>query len=291
MEFWIVLTIVAAFLQTLRSSLQKRATGMLSVNGASYLRFVYALPFVWGYLGSLLVTRSLPELPVELFVFCVTGGIAQIIATAALVGSFAHGNFALGTTFSKTEVVLTALVGAVVLGENLSGAQWAGVGVSFTGVAMLSARGGFRNFLTDQRALALGVVAGAGFAVSAVCYRAAALSLPEGDFLLRAGITLAITVTVQSLLMGVFLQLRETDELSRVFVNWRSGIWVGLLGASASAAWFSAMTLVNAALVRAVGQVELLFSFAISIWIFRERVRPVDIAGAALVVFGIWLLL
>jgi drug/metabolite transporter (DMT)-like permease len=290
-EFWIVLTIVAAFLQTLRSSLQKRATGMLSVNGASYLRFVYALPFVWGYLGFLLVARSLPELPVEFFVFCVTGGVAQIVATAALVGSFAHGNFALGTTFSKTEVVLTALVGAVVLSESLSGAQWAGVGVSFFGVAMLSARGGLRNFLTDQRALGLGVLAGAGFAVSAVCYRAAALSLPEGDFLIRAGITLAITVTVQSLLMGLFLQFREAGELRKVFVNWRSGIWVGLLGASASAAWFSAMTLVNAALVRAVGQVELLFSFAISIWIFHERVRPVDIAGAALVVFGIWLLL
>ena len=254
MEFWIVLTIVAAFLQTLRSSLQKRATGMLSINGASYLRFVYALPFVWGYLGALLVTRSLPELPVEFFVFCVTGGIAQIVATAALVGSFAHGNFALGTTFSKTEVVLTALVGAVVLGENLSGAQWAGVGVSFFGVAMLSARGGLRNFLTDQRALALGVLAGAGFAVSAVCYRAAALSLPEGDFLLRAGITLAITVTVQSLLMGAYLQRRETGELSRVFVNWRSGIWVGLLGASASAAWFSAESAAASMQLRSVGK-------------------------------------
>jgi drug/metabolite transporter (DMT)-like permease len=291
MELWIGLTIAAAFLQTLRSSLQKRATGTLSVNGASYLRFCYALPFVWCYLSLLLLERTLPVLPGEFFVFCLVGGVAQIIGTAALVGSFSHGNFALGTTFSKTEVVLTALVGAVLFSEHLSWLQWAGIGVSFLGVALLSVRGGLKNIATDQRALALGVLAGAGFAISAVCYRAAALSLPSGDFLLRAGATLAITVSLQSVLMGLFLKVREPGELKRVLVNWRSGIWVGLVGAAASAGWFTAMTLVNAALVRALGQVELLFSFAISIWFFRERVQGAEIAGAVLVVLGIWLLL
>lgn len=291
MELWIVLTIAAAFLQTLRSSLQKRATGTLSVNGASYLRFCYALPFVWCYLGGLLLERTLPVLTGEFLVFCLVGGVAQIVGTAALVGSFSHGNFALGTTFSKTEVVLTALVGAVLLSEQLSLPQWAGIGVSFLGVALLSARGGLKNIGKDQRALALGVLAGAGFAISAVCYRAAALSLPSGDFLLRAGATLAITVSLQSVLMGLFLKLREPGALRLVMINWRSGIWVGLVGATASAGWFTAMTLMNAALVRALGQIELLFSFAISIWFFRERVQGAEIAGAVLVVLGIWLLL
>ena len=290
-ELWIPLTVAAAFLQTLRSSLQKRATGPLSVNGASYLRFVFALPFVWLYLGALLIDRALPELPAEFFLFCLTGGVAQIIATSALVGSFSHGNFALGTTFSKTEVLLTALVGAVVLSEQLSMMQWSGIAVSFLGVALLSARDGLKNVFSDQRALALGVLAGAGFAVSAVCYRAAALSLPDGDFLLRASITLAITVTLQTLLMGAFLRLREAGEFGRVVASWRSGVWVGLTGACASAGWFTAMTLVNAALVRAVGQIELLFSFIISIWFFREQVTRVDVTGAVLVVLGIWLLL
>ncbi len=292
MELWIALTIAAAFLQTVRSSLQKRATGPLSVNGASYLRFIFALPFVWLYLGGLLLLeRSLPELPWQFYAFCLSGGIAQIIGTSALVGSFSHGNFALGTTFSKTEVLLTALVGAVLLSEQLSLPQWLGIGVSFCGVALLSARDGLKNIASDQRALLLGVLAGAGFAVSAVCYRAAALSLPSGDFLLRAGATLAVTVTLQSLLMGGFLRLREPGELGRVIASWRNGIWVGLAGASASAGWFTAMTLVNAALVRAVGQIELLFSFAISIWFFRERIKGIEIGGAVLVVLGIWLLL
>ena len=51
LEIWIPITVVAAFLQNLRSMLQKRATGDLSVNGASYTRFCFALPFAWRLLS------------------------------------------------------------------------------------------------------------------------------------------------------------------------------------------------------------------------------------------------
>ena len=71
----------------------------------------------------------------------------------------------------------------------------------------------------------------------------------------------------------------------------RTSIWVGLIGGAASACWFTAMTLVNAGLVRALGQVELLFTFAASVWFFRERITLRQIIGAALIVVGIWLLL
>ena len=51
------------------------------------------------------------------------------------------------------------------------------------------------------------------------------------------------------------------------------------------------MTLTSAGLVRALGQVELLFTFAASIWFFRERVTARQVIGAVLIVGGIWLLL
>ena len=76
-----------------------------------------------------------------------------------------------------------------------------------------------------------------------------------------------------------------------MLASWRTSIWVGLLGGAASACWFSAMTLVNAGLVRALGQVELLFTFAASIWFFGERVTRKEVAGALLVIAGLWLLL
>jgi multidrug transporter EmrE-like cation transporter len=40
-----------------------------------------------------------------------------------------------------------------------------------------------------------------------------------------------------------------------------------------------------------VGQVELVFTFAISYFFFRERATPVEIAGILLVVAGILVLL
>ena len=49
MELWLGITLAAAFFQNVRSLLQKRLTGELSVNGAAYVRFLYAVPFAWAY--------------------------------------------------------------------------------------------------------------------------------------------------------------------------------------------------------------------------------------------------
>jgi drug/metabolite transporter (DMT)-like permease len=303
MELWIPITLFAAFLQNLRSMLQKQATGDLSVNGATYTRFIFALPFAWVYFAWLANRGSVPAVSPEFFLYCLSGGIAQILGTAALVASFTHDNFSVGTAFSKTEVAQTVLFGLLILGDTLTGFALAGVLVSFLGVIALSSPGQLGALLPftrkgtreegrgSNRALVLGVLSGTGFAVAAVSYRAAALSLPEGDFLIRAGFTLAVTVTLQTLIMGAFIGLREPGELGRVLASWRSSIRVGLLGAAASACWFTAMTLVNAGLVRALGQVELLFTFMASIWVFRERVSAREVVGAVLIVLGIWLLL
>ena len=235
MEIWIPITIAAAFLQNLRSMLQKRATGNLSVNGASYTRFLYALPFVWLYLAWLALRAPLPPPSLEFVFYCLVGGAAQILATATLLASFTYDNFAVGTAYSKTEAVQTALFGLLILGDTLTGSALLGILVSFVGVIVLSNPGRLDRLLHGNRAMLLGIISGGGFAVAAVCYRAAALSLPEGDFLTRSGLTLATTVTLQTLMMGAYLMLREPGEFTRVVRSWRSSIWVGLLGGAASA--------------------------------------------------------
>ena len=291
MEAWIPITIAAAFLQNVRSMLQKQAMRTLSSNGAAYTRFCYALPFVWLYLGLLLIDRSLPD-PNWVFVgWCLLGGVAQIASTSFLVASFAHGSFAVGTAFSKTEVAQTAVVGLVLIGDALTVPLVAGILISFVGVVMLSARARLRTLFAGNRALGFGLLAGTGLAIASVSYRAAALSLDDGDYLIRAGATLALTVTLQIVLMGLYLRAREPGEITRVAGSWRTSIWVGIAGAAASVAWFTAMTLVSAGLVRALGQVELLFTFAATVWFFKEPVRIRDLAGAGLIVCGILLLL
>jgi uncharacterized membrane protein len=108
---------------------------------------------------------------------------------------------------------------------------------------------------------------------------------------LRAGLTLAVVTVMQTIAMTVYLGWREPGQIGRVFRSWRVSVWAGICGAAGSALWFTAFTLKNAAYVRALGQVELVFTFAISYFFFRERATAIEIAGIVLVVAGILVLL
>ncbi|MEZ5559482.1 MAG: EamA family transporter [Pseudomonadales bacterium] len=290
-ELWIPITVAAAFLQNLRSLLQKRLTGALSVNGAAYVRFCYALPFAWLYLLALGRGSTLPSPTPEFWAYCLTGALGQVFANACLVAAFTVRNFAVATALSKTEAVQTALIGFVVLADAVSTRAAAGIGVSLIGVLALSGTPRVRDLLRADRALVLGLLAGAGLAVAAVGFRGAALALPSGSALVRAATVLTTALTVQTLLVGVSLMFREPGQLARVARAWRGALWVGVCGMLASAGWFTAMTLQSAALVRALGQVELVFAVATSVWLFRERLTWREGLGVALLVIGILLLL
>ena len=285
------MSIAAAFLQNLRSLLQRRLAGKLSVNGASFVRFAYALPFAWLYALVVVPADVAGSVTLQFLCFCLFGGIAQMLATMALLASMVGSNFAVGTALSKTETLQAVLFGFILFGESLSLPMLLGISISFVGVMLLSGQSSLRQLVLGGRAVRLGLLAGSGFALSAVGYRGASLGLEQGDAIERAALTLALALGLQVLLMGAFLARREPGQLRAVWLARRSGIWVGLAGAGASAGWFTAMTLVSVALVRAVAQVELLFTFATTVWILRERVTLKDILGAVLIVGGILLLL
>lgn len=295
-ELWIPLTIAAAFLQNLRSAQQKHLKGVLSSGGAAYARFLYAAPFALVYLPLLcLIEGTAPPAPGAAFIGYVgVGAIAQIAATVLLLQSFDTRSFAVGTAYSKTESIQTVVVGMVVLGEWISGMAAAGIAVSLVGVLALSAPprtiAGRRTSWFGAGAR-LGIAAGAGMALSAVCYRGAALSLADGSAAMRAACTLVSALVLQSVVMAFWLWRREPGELRRVLQARGRAVWVGVAGMLASAGWFTAMTLQTAAYVRALGQIELLFSFAASLLFFRETVRGLEVLGSGLLIAGIVLLL
>ncbi|MEM7079739.1 MAG: DMT family transporter [Pseudomonadota bacterium] len=290
MELWLGITVVAAFLQNVRSLLQKRLTGRLSVNGAAYVRFVYAVPWAWLY-ALLLWDGQLYGFNPAFFAYVTLGGIAQIVATACLLASFADEQFALGTAYSKTEAAQAALFGLVVLGDAVTDWVVVGIAVSFVGVLLLSGNVSWRDLLRPNRAMGFGLIAGAGFAISAIGFRGASLALDEGTFYQRAALTVMVAVTLQSVLMGGYLRWREPGQITRALQAWRVAAWVGAIGMVASAGWFSAMTLQSAGVVRAVGQIELLFTVLTSVWLLGEKITRRELAGMALVVLGIWLLI
>lgn len=295
MEPWIGITLAAACLQNARTALQKKLTERLDATEASYVRFCFALPFALAYVAALVAAgRDLPPLEPRFAAFAFAGGMAQIAGTVCLIRSFSHRNFAAGSAYAKTETVQTVLFGLVLLGEGVSWGAAAGIGVSLAGLLLLSPRAPAGAAPSARREWIgaggwLGIGAGAGFAASAVCYRAASLSL-DGDYVVTAAVTLLAATAAQTVVMGAWLG-RTAGSLARVAATWRTSVWVGLFGMTASACWFTAMTLERAALVRALGQVELLFAFLVALAVFRERVRAAEAAGAALIVAGIALML
>ena len=298
MELWVPITLAAAFLQNLRSALQKHLRGDLRISGATFCRFVYAVPLALAYV--LLLGEGFGfDWPVpnpRFALFAMLGGVSQITATALLVHLFSLRNFAVGTTYSKTETVQAAAFGLLILGEPVSAAAALGIGVSLAGVMAVSVAKSaltVRNLLLGWtgRAALIGVVSGTLFGVSAVSYRAASLSLGGEGFLMQAAFTLACVLVFQTALMALWIRVREPGELTRVARAWRVAAIVGVSGMLGSAGWFTAMTLENAAYVKALGQVELVFTFTVSWFIFRERSTVMEVAGVLLVVGGILILL
>jgi drug/metabolite transporter (DMT)-like permease len=289
---WIPITVGAALAQNLRTAVQRKLKGRLSTNGANYTRFVFGVPLAGAWLAALWQLGGLPlARPNTAFLAAVTiGGVAQILATSALLEATTRRNFAAGIAFSKTEAVQAALFEVLVLGAALSGAGALAIGVATAGVLLISLARPTGAGLRDA-ALWLGVASGGLFAISAVAFRSASLALAHPSYLMSAATTLLGAQALQTALLGGWLALREPGQLAAVRANWRVASLAGATGTLASAGWFTAMTLTVAAYVRTLGLVELLFTFAVGRLVFREAPLPRELAGAALLAAGLALLL
>lgn len=291
MPDWVIVTLIAALAQTARFVLQKHMTlGGLSPSGATFARFLFAAPVVWvlALTYAQASGQALPSIPMGFWPYALAGGLAQILATICTVMLFAQRNFAVGITFKKTEVILAALVGLVVLGEGVSPMALGAIALGLVGVLLLS-RSGVGGSIFN-RAAGLGLLAGLLFAVSGVTYRGASLSLDSGSDLLRAAVTLGCVTTAQTLMMAAAFALRDPGQIGAVLRRWKVAALVALTSMIGSLAWFTAFTMQTVALVKAVGQVELLFSLAASWLIFSERITRRELAGIAVLLSSILIL-
>jgi drug/metabolite transporter (DMT)-like permease len=291
---WIPITIAAALCQNIRTTMQQKIRGVLSVDGANFVRYLYGAPLAIGMLAFLVfgTGRSLPTISLAFLGLVTIAGVAQIVATSLMIHSFSLRNYAVGTVYSKTETVFVALFATFIAAEPLRVGAWAGILVCLGGVAILSVRGSFenvRNVLADltHKGALYGILSGAVFAIAAGTIREASKLLPEGDFWIRGITVLACMNTIQVVIMGVYLARRDRPQLGKVRKSWRSSIWVGIFSVLGSAGWALAMTLENAALVRAVGQIELVFTFIASRLVLKERPSIGEWIGSVAVVGGV----
>jgi drug/metabolite transporter (DMT)-like permease len=298
MELWIPLTIGAAFFQNIRSAMQKHLKGKLSTLGAAYVRFIYALPIAIVYFFTVvyLEAQPLPGTNAGFLLYALLGGICQIMFTVFLLWLFSFHNFAVGTTISKLETVMVAIFGLVLLGDKLTPVVSIAIAISVLGLVILSAgqsKLGINNLIRGlwRPPTLIGLACAAWLGMSVVLFRAASLSLGLDSFLIAASFTLLIVLILQTAIMGILIGIREPDQLIKVMQHWRAAALVGLSGGLASIGWFTAFTLQNATYVRALGQIELVFTFAVTVLIFREKVSRAEIGGILLIGASIVLLL
>jgi len=294
MEIWVLVTILAAAVQTLRFMLQKRLKGLgLSTGGATFSRFLFAVPLAVAGVALLMALRGydFPHLGPVFWAWAVAGGIAQIVATFCTVALFSERSFAVGVAFTKTETVQVAAFSALFLGEVVTLPGIIAILIGLAGVIILSRPAkGWSDGGVFNRATLLGLLAGALFGVSAIGYRGATLEIANNDALFRAMVALACVTAFQSVAMSVWLRWRERGELSRVLRAWRATLPVGITGVLGSLGWFTAFALHNAAYVRTVGQVELVFSILVSTFVFREVPKLREVGGMALLLISIVLI-
>jgi len=294
MELWIFITVAAAFLQNLRSAVQKYLKGVMGTTGATFVRFGFGLPFAATYV---LILHSVAGYPVPatsgiFFLWIIIGGISQIAATFLLVYLFSFRNFAVGTAYSRTEPIQAAIFGLILLNEAAGAGALFAIAVSVIGVMLISVAHvpmTWRNIfasLVSRNAL-IGLTSGTLFGISAVSYRAASLSLGGPNFMMQAATTLLYTILFQTLIMLAWMLWRERAELGRIAKAWKPSLFVGFVGATASFGWFMAMTLQQAAIVKALAQIEMLFTLTSSVWFFKERINRTEIAGCLLITAGI----
>ena len=215
------------------------------------------------------------------------GAGAQIVATALMLATMNDRSFVVTIAYIKTEAIQAALFGLIFLGDPLTLGMVVAILVATAGVVAMSLKG--KGAMEGgYRPVALGLFSGAMFALSAVGYRGAILSLGLPSFVLAATFTLTVGLLMQAGLLTLYLALRDRAVLGAIVRAWRPSLFAGFMGATASEFWFLAFALTSVANVRTLALVEVLFAQAISYFVFKQATTTargarhvVDRAGRA----------
>jgi drug/metabolite transporter (DMT)-like permease len=291
-RLWAVFTLIAAAGQTVRNAMQRELTRTLGTVGATHVRFLFGFPFAILFLaGVMLVSGAqMPRPPLAYWPWVILGAATQILATALMLAAMGERSFVVTIAYIKTEPVQVALFGLIFLGDKLSAGMVAAIVIATAGVIIMSSKAGSLRG-ESLRPTFIGLLSGGMFALSAIGYRGAILSLGLPNFIMAATLTLAIGLIMQALFLTLYLQAREPKVMRDILAAWRPSLFAGFMGAAASQFWFLAFAVATAASVRTLALVEVLFAQLVSHTIFGQPTSRRELTGIVLVVAGVGLLL
>lgn len=289
---------MAAFMQSWRNALQKQLRTHVSTLGVTLSRFILALPMAAVYL--LVLYKYFPQTPIPSFnlgfvVNILIAAIAQIAATAFMVMLFKSRNYAIGVGLAKSEAVIAATLGALFFAAPLNLLAWLGIIIGGIAVWLMSVSSNTQNNGTvasasiSKQTLITGLASGLCFALCTLFIRQAALILRNDyniGFLISAGWVLLFVLLTQTFLLTLWLTVREPTTLKTLYAHKKLTASVSLFSFLGSVGWFTAMSLQTVAMVKTLGQIEVLFTLAISAFWFKEQLNKNDYLGLVLIVIG-----
>ncbi|ENV35843.1 hypothetical protein F959_03196 [Acinetobacter venetianus RAG-1 = CIP 110063] len=282
---WILFTIMAAFMQAWRNAFQKQLSTSVDAYGTTLARFLFSPLFAFSYLAFLYVQKPVTaavHFSDKFWFYIVIAGVSQIFATALMVMLFQQKNYAIGVGLAKSEAILAAIVGVIFLQEHLTTWGWVGVLIGAVAVFLLSK--GRQHTELSMKTLIIGLGSGLCFAITSLLVREASLELTMLPFLHRAAWVLCCLISFQCIIMLLYLGIFSRETLYRMWQRLGLVFKVSVCSFLASVGWFSAMSMQTVAIVKTLGQVEILFSLLISAFFFKEKLAKTDHLGLWLVI-------
>lgn len=285
---WILFTLMAAFMQAWRNAFQKQLSVTVDAYGVTLARFIFAFPLAGLYLSFLYYQQPVSHIVsfhANFWIYVGIASLSQILATILLVQLFKQKNYAIGVGLAKSEAILAAIIGVALLGEHLSLLAWLGVFLGAFAIFLLS-KGGIQSTKFSWNTLIIGTGSGLCFAITSLLVRQASLQLDMLPVLHRAAWVLFTITGIQCFVLLFFLLIFKRATLWALWNRLGLVIRISFSSCVASMGWFTAMSMQSVAIVTTLGQIEILFSLLISVYLFKEKLVSTDHWGLFWVVIA-----
>lgn len=297
MEKWILVTLAAVFFQVIRHSLQKSLKKNLDDLSITWIRFLFSLPFalILIYFLQKFQLWHIADFSIKFWLYIFLAASTQILGSYFLLKVFAERNFTVGISFLKTETLQTALIGVVFFSESLNLSGIVALIIGSIGLVFLSiAKTSFSlKRITQGSAAKYGLACGFVFALAALFIKEAVIVSNIGNKLSAAVTILIFMNLVQNIiLLAVSLKQKLCKiRLQQMHENFKNCLTVGILSFIGSIFWFYAFAIANVSYVKLIGQTEIVISYFISNFFFKERMTNKEIIAISLIILSLFLLI
>lgn len=279
---WVLFTLGAVIMQTVRNALQSRLSGSVNTSGVTLSRFILAPPIALVYLLMLYSSSAsqMPQFTGPFITVILCASLLQIAATSLMVILFKQKNFAIGAGLAKSEALVAGVVGMLFFGSYLTPLGWAGIVIG--GIAVFVLSSGNRLHGISVKTMAIGLACGTCFALTSLLVREASHMLNIQHTVAAAWVLLWV-LCVQAVALSGYNALTKPFVFKLLVSAKKQVLAISTVSCLGSICWFTAMALQHVALVKTLGQLEVLLTLVLSHFWLKNAVTKREITGLLLI--------